>query len=193
LVLSEQRRADPPGPPCPRPYPQSARADGHSSSDGGRDRRGEWLSASGIGRSGERPGEAVEISADAIGDGRKRYPDIEFLSGLACDLPVETGRQLDLVIISFVLHWIDRSTLLRSVAEIDRVVRPLGHLVIADFLRAAPERVDYHHLPGADVWTYKQDYAEVFVASSLYEHLAIVTIFMTTTAGSRRRSRLRCG
>ena len=118
---------------------------------------------------------AVEISEDAIRDGRERYPEIEFLSGLTSDLPVESGRQFDLVIVSFVLHWVDRSTLLRSVAEIDRVVRPLGHLVIADFLPRAPERVDYHHLPGAGVWTYKQDYAEIFLVTRLYERAALLT------------------
>ncbi len=118
---------------------------------------------------------AVEISADAIRDGRARYPDIEFLPGLASDLPVAPDRQFDLVIVSFVLHWVDRSTLLPSVAEIDRVVRPLGHLVIADFLPAAPERVHYHHLPGAGVWTYKQDYAEIFLSTRLYERGAVLT------------------
>jgi SAM-dependent methyltransferase len=118
---------------------------------------------------------AVEISDDAIRDGRARYPDIEFLSGLASDLPVESGRQFDLVIVSFVLHWVDRSTLLRSAAEIDRVVCPLGHLVIADFLPTAPERVDYHHLPGAGVWTYKQDYPEIFLATRFYERSALLT------------------
>ncbi len=118
---------------------------------------------------------AVEISEAAIRDGRDRYPDVEFLTGLASDLPIEAGRQFELVIVHFVLSWVGRATLLRSVAEIDRTVRSHGHLVIGDFLPAAPERVDYHHLPGAGVWTYKQDYAEIFVASHLYERVALVT------------------
>jgi len=38
-----------------------------------------------------------------------------------------------------------------------------------------PERADYHHLPGADVWTYEQEYTEIFLATRLYERGMLVT------------------
>jgi hypothetical protein len=30
-----------------------------------------------------------------------------------------------------------------------------------------PQRVRYHHLPDQDVWTYKQNYGEIFLSSNL--------------------------
>jgi len=117
---------------------------------------------------------AVDPSQEAIKDGRVRYPAINFLRGVASDLPVETGRQFDLVIIYFVLHWIDRSTLFRSVAEIDRVLKDGGYLIVGDFLPYHPQRVTYHHLPEAEVWTYKQDYARIFLASNLYDLVTFI-------------------
>jgi SAM-dependent methyltransferase len=117
----------------------------------------------------------VEISGEAIRDGQARYPEIDLRFGTASDLPIEVGRQFDLVVINFVLHWIDRSTLLRSAAEIDRAVKPLGYLAIGDFYPDTPERASYHHLPDAGVWTYKQNYAGLFLATQLYEQVALVT------------------
>jgi SAM-dependent methyltransferase len=118
---------------------------------------------------------AVEPSPAAIKDGQRRYPDVQFLCGLASAIPIEQSGQFDLVIVHFVLHWIDRSMLLRSVAELDRMVANDGCLLIGDFYPATPERVVYHHLPHGDVWTYKQDYTEVFVASGLYSRVAALT------------------
>jgi SAM-dependent methyltransferase len=115
---------------------------------------------------------AVEPSLAAINDGRARYPAIRFVQGVANDIPLAATERFDLVIVNFVLHWIDRTTLLRSVAEIDRLVQDGGYLIIGDFYPAAPERVPYHHLPQAGIWTYKQDYPQLFLASNLYALVA---------------------
>lgn len=118
---------------------------------------------------------AVEPSQEAIDDGRRKYPAVTFFSGLASDIPIDENARFDLVIVNFVLHWVDRSTLLRSVAEIDRMVADGGYLLIGDFYPVRPERVAYHHLPGTDVATYKQSYADIFIASVLYEEVAALT------------------
>jgi SAM-dependent methyltransferase len=115
---------------------------------------------------------AVEPSSAAIQDGQTRFPTVQFLRGTASELPLEAQSRFDLVIVNFVLHWVDRSTLLRSVAEIDRVLAEDGFLSIGDFYPSFPQRVRYHHLPEQDVWTYKQNYADVFLASNLYEMVA---------------------
>lgn len=111
----------------------------------------------------------VEPSIQAIQDGQEHFPSILFLRGTAASLPFDGSVQFDLIIVNFVLHWIDRSTLLRSVAEIDRVLADGGFLLIGDFYPASPQRVRYHHLPDQDIWTYKQNYADIFLASNLYE------------------------
>ena len=94
---------------------------------------------------------AVEPSPKAIADGKNRFLGIEFVQGVASDIPV-TGT-FDLVIVNFVFHWVDRSTLLRSVCEIDQRVADGGFLIIGDFMPPKPNRVVYHHLPGEGVYT----------------------------------------
>lgn len=118
---------------------------------------------------------AVEPSEKAIAEGRQLYPEVEFLRGTASAIPIKEDGAFDLVIVNFVMHWIDRATLLRSVAEIDRMVADGGYLVLGDFYPDAPQKVRYHHLPDQDVWTYKQDYPSLFAATGLYlpVHLSV--------------------
>ena len=119
---------------------------------------------------GERVG--VEPSAEAITDGRKRYPDVRFLQGTASDIPLD--ETFDLVIVNFVFHWIAREMLLRSVSEVDRcVAKEGGYLVIGDFLPDQPITNEYKHTKG--VFTYKMDYASIFTAANLYKIIALET------------------
>ena len=115
---------------------------------------------------------AVDPSQAAIEDGRGRFPEVTFVKGLADSLPLHGGVSFDLVIVHAVFHWIDRRSLLASVAEVDRVLYDGGYLIIGDFMPSRPQRIRYHHLTDADVWTFKQDYSKVFTASNLYELLA---------------------
>jgi len=123
-------------------------------------------------RTGAR-GFAVEPSPKAIADGRRRFPGVEFHQGEARALPIDGA--YDLVIVNFVLHWIDRKNLLRCVAELDRVVADGGCLLIGDFYPWHPTANVYHHLPDAGVKTFKQDYGAIFVASELYQPVALLT------------------
>ena len=123
-------------------------------------------------RTGAR-GFAVEPSGKAIVDGRQRFPEVTFHQGEARALPIEGS--YDLVIVNFVLHWIDRNNLLRCIAEIDRVVADGGHLMIGDFHPWHATANVYHHLPEHGVKTFKQDYPAVFVASELYQPVALLT------------------
>ncbi len=52
--------------------------------------------------------------------------------------------------------------LTRAIAEIDRVVKWNGYLVLDDFLPDFPTKRHYHHRTGEPIFTYKQDYAEIF-------------------------------
>jgi SAM-dependent methyltransferase len=118
---------------------------------------------------------AIEPSQAAIKDGQKRFPFIEFRRGLMYDLPLHDNEVFDLVIVHFVFHWISRDKLLGSVAELDRAIADGGYLILGDFLPDVPTKVRYHHLPGEVVFTYKQDYAEIFLSSGLYTHIARLT------------------
>jgi SAM-dependent methyltransferase len=115
---------------------------------------------------------AVEPSVSAIAAGRSRYPKIEFVNALASAIPLNV--LFDLVIVNAVFHWIGRANLLTSIAEIDRLVMDGGFLVIGDFAPSQATRVPYHHRLQGDVYTYKQNYAELFLASRLYHSVAFV-------------------
>jgi SAM-dependent methyltransferase len=72
---------------------------------------------------GARRCAAVAPSPVVLADGRARFPEVESVRAFFTALPKADG---DLVIVSFVLHWIDRRNLLRAAAEIDRVTADVG-------------------------------------------------------------------
>jgi SAM-dependent methyltransferase len=111
----------------------------------------------------------VDVSQEAVEDGARAYPNLKFVKGALSDIPLR--RRFDLVIVAFVLHWIDRGLLSKTISEIDRIVENGGFLVIADFLPNYPVKRPYHHRPEAQVFTYKQDYAAAFTGLGLYRQM----------------------
>lgn len=116
---------------------------------------------------------AVEPSEKAIQDGKKKYPTVEFIRAQASSVPVQD--QFDVVIVNFVFHWISRGKLLQSIAEVDRLIKDGGHLILGDFFPFTPAKVRYHHITDCEVYTYKQDYAAPFLATGLYRKLCLLT------------------
>ncbi len=114
-----------------------------------------------------------DASEDAISAGREKYAGLELATGLADAPPFDD--QFDLVIVSFVLHWISRSRLAYSMAAIDRLVAPGGFLLIADFLPDRPCARHYHHRQDVELYTYKQNYIAPFTALGLYRETARIT------------------
>ena len=116
---------------------------------------------------------AVEPSAQAILHGKANFPSVTFIRGTASSIALKNC--FDLVILNFVFHWIDRATLLRSVAEIDRLVADGGVLLIGDFYPSNGLQRRYHHLQTEQVHTFKQNYAATFLASGLYHPVCLLT------------------
>lgn len=110
----------------------------------------------------------VEASLDAVNEGMSLYHGIELVQGSAAELPYNSN-SMDLLIINFVLHWIDRNNLIKVLSELDRVIKPGGFLIIGDFYPLFPEKRLYHHISEPLVYTYKQNYAQLMVATNLYE------------------------
>lgn len=108
----------------------------------------------------------MDASQGAIEDGKNRYPGISLTHGLLSDIPFNRG--FDLVIVNFVLHWVDRSSLLKSIAEVDRMVNDGGYLLLGDFLPDVPQCRKYHHVDQG-VYTYKQDYPVLFQSMGIYK------------------------
>jgi len=114
-----------------------------------------------------------DASKEAITDGMSRYPDLRLKQGLLSQIPFDL--MFDLVIVNFVFCWVDRKSLVKSIAEIDRVICDQGLLIVGDFLPDFPQKRPYHHLPGQNVFTYKQDYANIFKAIGTYSEIFRVT------------------
>lgn len=110
----------------------------------------------------------IEPSAGAVEEGKKFFPQVSFDRGLASKLPYEDST-FDLVIVNFVFHWVSRDQILRSIAEADRVLADQGHLLIGDFCPDKPCKRRYHHLPKQEVFTYKQNYPEIFLSTKIYD------------------------
>ncbi len=116
---------------------------------------------------------AVEPSPEAIRHGKASFPAVEFVMGTAASIPLQTS--FDLIIVNSVFHWVDRTSLLRSIAEIDRLLEDGGFLLLGDFLPSNLLKVPYHHVKDRDIYTYKQSYSAAFLASGLYQLLALLT------------------
>jgi ubiquinone/menaquinone biosynthesis C-methylase UbiE len=112
-------------------------------------------------------GVGIDPSILAVEDGneREKNTDIELFVGSAEKLPFEDA-SFDLVSFSFCLYLFDRSTLLRSLTEADRVLKPGGFLVITDFDPSYQVKRPYSHLEG--LFSYKQNYAAFFTQTHLY-------------------------
>jgi ubiquinone/menaquinone biosynthesis C-methylase UbiE len=113
----------------------------------------------------------VDPSTAALDHGRAKFPGVRFIAATARALPL-IDESFDLVIATFVFHWIDRKSLLTSAAEVDRVLKPAGYLIIGDFAPFAPKKVRYHHRVDVAVYTYKQDYPALFLATAGYVTVA---------------------
>lgn len=111
----------------------------------------------------------IDISKDAVDFGKKDFPELTLNCIGLNDLKMD--QEFEMVICNFVLHWIDRKNILNVIANIDKLISPGGYLVLGDFLPDFNQKRRYHHLMDKYVYTYKQDYADTFKASGLYQEL----------------------
>jgi len=133
----------------------------------------------------------IEPSKKAVEEGRKKFKNIQFFNSTADSVPLD-DESVDLVIINFVFHWISRKTLLKTVYEIDRILKNNGYLIIGDLYPDYPTKVKYHHLPDENVFTFKQNYVEIFISTSCYKMIAFLSEHhenheLTTDANSNSR------
>ena len=111
----------------------------------------------------------IDASSEAINAGKKNFPNL-FLK--KCGLAEYCSeKQFDLVICNFVLHWIDRNNIIQAMTNIARLVTSGGILILGDFLPDYNQKRRYHHLPEQKIYTYKQDYAQFFVATGIFQEV----------------------
>lgn len=109
-----------------------------------------------------------DASKLAVEDGIERY-GLELYQSSLCNFTYP--EQFDLVIVSFVLHWIDRTLLYKSIATIDSLLKNNAYLCLNDFFPYFPHKRIYHHYTKDPVYTYKLDYNALFTSSNYYQLL----------------------
>jgi ubiquinone/menaquinone biosynthesis C-methylase UbiE len=107
----------------------------------------------------------LDPSKDAIDYGTQNYNKISFKVG-TCDNMEYEDNQFDIILIPFVFMYIDRNLLLKSVSEIDRILKNNGKLIITDFYCNRQKKNKYKHVE--NTFIYKQNYFELFVSSKNY-------------------------
>lgn len=120
----------------------------------------------------------TELSPRAVKDGIERY-GIEMYHGAIEDFVPETP--FDLVIVQSVLHWVDRDNLYKTLYNIDKMVAENGFLVIGDFDPFYPYKNLYHHVTSEQLYTFKQDYSQLFLASNCYQLFQKIYYYETYT------------
>ena len=111
----------------------------------------------------------IDASEKAINEGKVLFPNLKLKYGEISS--IKESEKFDLMIVNFVLHWIDRENIFQILASLDALLLDKGYLIIGDFCPMRPSRRKYHHLPDKDVWTWKQDYGGVFESAGMYEKL----------------------
>jgi ubiquinone/menaquinone biosynthesis C-methylase UbiE len=104
----------------------------------------------------------------------------EIESATADNLSHIPDNSFDCVIVGFVFYVVDRSLLLKVVAEIDRVLKNKGDLILIDFFSTVPRRNHYHHIKSVQMYSYKQEYEKLFLSTQSYHLLAKDTLNHST-------------
>jgi ubiquinone/menaquinone biosynthesis C-methylase UbiE len=110
----------------------------------------------------------IEPSQKAIKKGREVHQNIQLIAGTADDLSILPDQSFDLIIAGFFMYVVDRSLLLKAIAEIDRVLKEGGKLILIDFYALKPTANNYHHIKDQASFSFKQNYEDIFLASGLY-------------------------
>ncbi|WP_199608982.1 class I SAM-dependent methyltransferase [Flocculibacter collagenilyticus] len=111
----------------------------------------------------------IDVSTEAINAGKVNYPTIDLQVGSADKLAFN-DEQFDLVIIGFCLYLCDRKDLFRIAAEVDRVLKDGGYVVIQDFHTPFAYKNKYSHCD--NIYSYKMDYSKLFSWNPAYTLLS---------------------
>ena len=111
----------------------------------------------------------IDPSHLAIEDGKKLFPVIHLAEGPSHQLPY-TDAEFDIVYMNFVLYCVPRHYVLRTLSEMDRVLKDGGQLIMADFFPDAPHRRPDKHAEGQ--FSYKFNFWEPFIATNMYKEVA---------------------
>jgi len=100
--------------------------------------------------------ESVKIGNSNLGGNR-----VQFKQGYSHDLTY-SDNMFDVVIFSMVLQWLPRNKLIKTISEVDRVLRTGGVVFIQDFLPNRSVTSQSRH--DDEIYIFKDDYAKFFTS-----------------------------
>lgn len=103
----------------------------------------------------------IDPSQDAIEYGKEKYRNLNLNVGTSDELNFEDG-YFDYVIFGFCLYLVDRNLLLKTISEVDRVLKNKGYLAITDFDPKFPKKRPYRYVNGLN--SFKMDYSKIFLS-----------------------------
>jgi len=107
----------------------------------------------------------MDPSHEAVADGRIRHPALQLSVGTADKIDYPDAF-FQAVLFGFCLYLLDRTLLMRAVAESDRVLCDSGRLMITDFDPVTPHRRPFMHQKGT--WSYKMQYPALWLGNPGY-------------------------
>lgn len=114
---------------------------------------------------------ALEPSALALAYMREHSPEIRQVLGAVPGSGL--SERFDLIIVNFVLEYIDRDLLYAGIAEIDSLLDEGGYLLLGDFTPTQPIVWSFQRPGQQQIYQiFKQDYPALFLASGFYREIA---------------------
>jgi ubiquinone/menaquinone biosynthesis C-methylase UbiE len=121
-----------------------------------------------------KSGVGIDPSKKAIAAAKNKFiRNAEFIVGSADSIP-SGDNDFDLAVAGFFFYVVDRELYFRVVAELDRVIKPGGFLVIIDFDSAVPKTTRYRE--ENDIYSYRNRNAEIFLSNGHYTLVSKVTL-----------------
>lgn len=108
----------------------------------------------------------IDPSKDAISTGKLNNNIINFEVSTCDNMNFFEDKKFDIVLIPFVFMYIDRELLLKSISEIDRVLKNNGLLIITDFYSNRQRKNNYKYINNS--YIYKQNFYEIFLSTKNY-------------------------
>tara|TARA_Y200000002_G_scaffold271729_1_gene226221 strand:- start:2658 stop:3314 length:657 start_codon:yes stop_codon:yes gene_type:complete len=109
----------------------------------------------------------LEPSQQGVDEGNSKPNNtVSFQVGTCDNMYLFDNNQFDIILVPFVFMYVDRDLLLKSVSEIDRVLKNNGKLIISDFYSNRQRKNSYKYIPNSFI--HKQNWFEIFVSTQNY-------------------------
>lgn len=104
--------------------------------------------------------EAIDLGNGVINN------NVKLNVGTCDEMKIYENNKFDIILVPFVFMYIDRELLLKSVFEIDRILKNNGKLIITDFYSNRQRKNSYKYINNSFI--YKQNFFEIFLSTKNY-------------------------